>query len=366
MKLKIFNYFQSKQNINRIYCEQQIYSLNEASKIFWIKSNKYSIKSKNELTSRFLCFNNKNFFFEKIKNFSEKKTHNFYIAPTFIFSIVASISTCILLYSTVKFFHNQTNFSYFKLNLVCFLGTVFYWLWLLNKQAFFASNFTKTAQQNITTGIILFIISEVIIFFGIFWTFFHSSLAPTFDIGSKWPPFGTTALEWWKWPTLGTFILIYSGFSVNVFFYTIKLNNTKIVFNCASEQEFHNNVDEKVINQEVKIFSDNSETKNKVIFKNWSIMFSSLLHTLAFGFIFLICQKHEYAHATYSGSDGIYGTVFFGITGLHGLHVFLGFILLGIVLYQQYTPQVVFNETHVSTAGAVWYWHFVDIVWLFV
>ena len=88
--------------------------------------------------------------------------------------------------------------------------------------------------------------------------------------------------------------------------------------------------------------------------------------TILLGFIFLVMQGVEYGHAYANGltlSSGIYGNIFFMMTGFHGLHVLIGSIILGVVGMRMYWGQMS-ATSHFAFEAAAWYWHFVDVVWL--
>ena len=83
------------------------------------------------------------------------------------------------------------------------------------------------------------------------------------------------------------------------------------------------------------------------------------------GFIFSCFQAYEYHHATFTLDGGIYGSTFYMSTGFHGFHVIVGTVFLAVCLFRSMrghsTPQ-----HHFGFEAAAWYWHFVDVVWLFL
>jgi len=90
-----------------------------------------------------------------------------------------------------------------------------------------------------------------------------------------------------------------------------------------------------------------------------------LIDTIFLGIIFLLCQGYEYMHAFIQMNDSVYGTTFFVTTGFHGLHVFIGTLFLSAMLYRQCVGH--FSSIHhIGLEGAIWYWHFVDVVWLYL
>jgi len=99
--------------------------------------------------------------------------------------------------------------------------------------------------------------------------------------------------------------------------------------------------------------------------KNRVDVILGLCYTIGLGIIFTLCQIYEYLNASFQINDGIFGTTFYMTTGFHGLHVLIGTIFLSVMLYRQTLYH--FTATHhVGLEGAIWYWHFVDVVWLFL
>lgn len=171
-------------------------------------------------------------------------------------------------------------------------------------------------------GIIIFITSEILFFFSFFWTYFHSSLAPNIEIGQFWPPFNIIPFNPYDIPLLNTIILVSSGLTITWTHYAIASSNLK---------------DSKI----------------------------SLFITIFLGFFFTLIQIYEYFHSFFTFSDSIYGSTFFIATGFHGLHVIIGSTFLFICLFRLIHSQ--FSKTHhFGFEAAAWYWHFVDVVWLFL
>jgi cytochrome c oxidase subunit 3 len=169
---------------------------------------------------------------------------------------------------------------------------------------------------------ILFIVSEVMFFAAFFWAFFHSSLAPTVEIGAVWPPKGIEVLDPWQIPFLNTVILLSSGAAVTWAHHAIILS-----------------------------------------YRDQAIQ--GLTLTILLAILFTGFQVFEYLEAPFTISDGIYGSTFFLATGFHGFHVFVGTVFLIICLIRQMKNHFT-NNHHFGFEAAAWYWHFVDVVWLFL
>lgn len=181
---------------------------------------------------------------------------------------------------------------------------------------------TTLVQLGLRFGRILFMVSEVRFFVAFFWAFFWAALAPTPEIGSVWPPKGIETLSAWEIPFLNTLILLSSGASVT----------------WAHHARVAGYRDQAI---------------------------QGLLRTVALAAAFTALQGFEYLHAPFTISDGVYGSTFFRATGFHGFHVFVGTVFLTVCLYRL----VEFHFTrqhHFGFEAAAWYWHFVDVVWLFL
>jgi len=181
---------------------------------------------------------------------------------------------------------------------------------------------TKKVNTGLKYGMLLFIVSEVIFFFSFFWAYFHSRLSPNIEIGGVWPPIGISVINYIGVPLINTSVLLLRGVSVT-----------------WSHHAIQNNI--------------------------YKSSYVSLLITIILGLYFLYLQKIEYSDSSFSIADSTYGRCFFIATGFHGLHVTIGAIILSIILYLFMIFKINRN-THKGFLFAAWYWHFVDVVWLFL
>jgi cytochrome c oxidase subunit III len=189
---------------------------------------------------------------------------------------------------------------------------------------------TPVVQISHRYGMILFIASEVMFFVAWFWAFFDASLftneAIQYDrvtfTGGMWPPKGTEVLDPLNLPLLNTLILLTSGTTVT----------------WAHHALLHND------RRGLKI---------------------GLWLTILLGATFTCVQGWEYAHAPFAFKHSIYGATFFMATGFHGAHVIIGTIFLIVCLIRAYAGQFT-PKQHLGFEFAAWYWHFVDVVWLFL
>jgi len=190
------------------------------------------------------------------------------------------------------------------------------------REATFRGDHTTVVQIGLRYGMLLFIVSEICFFVAFFWAFFHSSLSPTIEIGSIWPPEGFVTFNPWQVPFLNTLILLSSGAAITAAHHFI-VGGRRLAAITALEI------------------------------------------TLAFAVIFTLLQAMEYVEAPFSISDGIYGSTFFMATGFHGFHVIIGTLMIAVmtlrVCHFHFTQQ-----HHFGFEAAAWYWHFVDVVWLFL
>jgi len=210
-----------------------------------------------------------------------------------------------------------------------FCSGVFYLLILMGlwwqdviREATFEGMHTEVVQKGLKLGVILFILSEVMFFFGFFWSYFHFSMDPAITLGAIWPPYGIEAFDPFSIPLLNTFILLLSGATVTVSHYYILLGDA--------------------------------------VMAGWW-----LIATVCCAVLFLLMQGYEYFVAPFDISDGVYGSIFFMATGFHGFHVLIGTIFLSICSIR--LERFHFRKNHhIGFLAAAWYWHFVDVVWLFL
>jgi cytochrome c oxidase subunit 3 len=190
------------------------------------------------------------------------------------------------------------------------------------REATFQGHHTLTVQNGLRMGMLLFIASEVMFFVAFFWGFFHAALAPTIDIGAVWPPKGIQVLSPWEVPFLNTLILLSSGASVTWAHHAILGGDRQSALN-------------------------------------------ALYVTIVLAVIFTGLQVVEYLEAPFTISDSVYGSAFFMATGFHGFHVFLGTVFLTVCLIRHMRGHFT-RKHHFGFEAAAWYWHFVDVVWLFL
>ncbi len=224
---------------------------------------------------------------------------------------------------------NLANPWLFFIGLAIVLYTMFGW-WSDTVKEAHQGHHTRVVSMHLRYGMIMFIASEVMFFVAWFWAFFDASLfageaqqvARSTFTGGVWPPKGVEVLDPLHLPLYNTIILLLSGTTVT----------------WAHHALLH------------------GDRKGLV----WGLTITVIL-----GAIFSVVQAYEYAHAPFTFKDSIYGATFFMATGFHGFHVLVGTIFLLVCLFRalagHFTPQ-----QHFGFEAAAWYWHFVDVVWLFL
>ncbi len=250
-------------------------------------------------------------------------THKFHLVDPSPWPLLGSLGALILTIGGVMYMHNYQNGGYLVIiGILSVLIILISWWRDVIREATFLGHHTKEVQKGLRYGMILFIVSEVMFFFAFFWAYFHASLAPTIEIGCVWPPVGIKAFSPFDVPLLNTVILLLSGATITVVHYAILINNRLGGF-------------------------------------------KAFIATIGLAFIFTLLQAYEYFFAPFSISDGIYGSTFFMATGFHGFHVIIGTIFI-IVCTFRFVYYHFTKENHFGFEAAAWYWHFVDVVWLFL
>lgn len=190
------------------------------------------------------------------------------------------------------------------------------------REAAYQGEHTLVVKHGLKYGMILFILSEVCLFFSFFWVFFDGSLVSTIEIGTVWPPRAVDPLNPLSIPFLNTVVLLSSGASV-------------------------------------------TWTHHAIISGYRKQAIAGLFLTILLGLYFTDLQATEYYEAFFTISDSMYGSTFFLTTGAHGAHVLIGSSFLLVCLLRLLIHEFTTCH-HFGFEAAVWYWHFVDVVWLFL
>ena len=259
---------------------------------------------------------------------AQAKKHDYHLVNPSPWPFVGSLSAFILAVGAVLYFHDSGPWV-MLIGLMGVLYTMVSWWRDVIIEAN-SGDHTPVVQLHHRYGMILFIASEVMFFVAWFWAYFDASLYPGEAIqfsrteltGGHWPPDGIETFDPWHLPLINTLILLTSGTTVTWAHHALLEDNR----------------------EELK----------------WG-----LILTVGLGALFTVFQVYEYQHAAFGFSGHIYGATFFMATGFHGFHVIVGTIFLLVCLLRAINGGFTPNQ-HFGFEAAAWYWHFVDVVWLFL
>nr|AWN56291.1 cytochrome c oxidase subunit 3 [Mahanarva spectabilis] len=249
------------------------------------------------------------------------KNHPFHLVDFSPWPITASIGVMTLTSGMVMWFH-QHNQMLLMLGLLIISLTMIQWWRDIIRESTMQGLHTMIVINMMKMGMIMFILSEVFFFISFFWGFFHSSLSPSMEIGMMWPPKGIKTFNPMSIPLLNTMILLSSGISITWSHHSLMTNK----FNQVSQ---------------------------------------SMMITIMLGVYFSMLQGYEYLQSPFTIADSIYGSSFFMATGFHGIHVLIGTMFISIMMLRHMMFQFS-SYHHFGFEASAWYWHFVDIVWLFL
>nr|QDH52399.1 cytochrome c oxidase subunit 3 [Chordodes sp. VVA-2019] len=198
-----------------------------------------------------------------------------------------------------------------------------YWFLELERETNYLGLMLNKENNFILFAFMLFILSEIMFFMSFFWSYFHFSFSPDIELGNSWPPMGIEPIPFFETPLLNTVVLLSSGVSITWAHHMFYYKKTKL---------------------------------NMIIL---------VLMTIILGVYFSILQLEEYQSSSFSINDSCFGSNFFIATGFHGIHIIVGSMLLFSVFIKFLVGMnPTMYQTHFETAA--WYWHFVDVVWLFL
>ena len=272
--------------------------------------------------------------------------HYFHLVNPSPWPFLTGISLLMVTTGAAMYMHAYNNgYSLLLWGMSCLLLCLYQWWGDVIIEGTYQGCHTKIVQQGLRFGIVLFIVSEIMFFFSFFWAFFHSSLAPDISIGCIWPPIEIKVFNPWEVPLLNTFILLSSGCTVTWVHYVLCIPKPIVEFVIIKNQTYKHliNLEKGDIEESTKAFE----------------------LTIGLALLFTCFQVYEYYEAPFSILDGVYGSTFFMLTGFHGFHVIIGTLFLLVCAIRNYENHFSINH-HIGFEGAVWYWHFVDVVWLFL
>ena len=249
--------------------------------------------------------------------------HGFHLVDPSPWPLIAAFSALMLTFGGVMFFHGYVGGSFlWKFGFSMILFMMFCWWRDIIREGTFEGQHTLIVQAGLRMGVLFFIVSEIMFFFAFFWSFFFFSFNPAVEIGCVWPPLYISILNPFEVPLLNTILLLSSGASLTWAHHFIVLGS-----------KF-----QAVLGMLITIFL-------AILFTGW--------------------QGFEYYNAPFTMSDSVYGSIFYLTTGFHGFHVFLGTCLL-LVSTIRLIKYHFTSRNHFGFEAAAWYWHFVDVVWLFL
>jgi len=259
-----------------------------------------------------------------------QQTHPYHLVHPSPWPALAATALLMVTFGMAMFMHQKTGGIFLVAGgFSIVLYTMFVWWRDVVHEARVDQAHTPAVSRGLRAGMALFITSEVLFFAAFFWAFFGASTLPKLPLAETWailpgvwPPAGIHPFDPFHLPFLNTLILLLSGSTVTWAHYSILQNHRK-------------------------------ET------------IEALWLTVILGVCFTACQAFEYTHAAFGFKDGIYATTFFMATGFHGFHVLVGTIFLSVCLVRAYKGHFT-PEKHLGFEFAAWYWHFVDVVWLFL
>lgn len=255
----------------------------------------------------------------------QHQRHPFHLVDMSPWPLLASFMALAMTFGGVMTFHGYWGgVTMFQMGLVGVTYAAAYWWRDVVREGTYGGHHTAAVQTGLRLGMGLFIVSEVMFFLAFFWAFFHAALNPTDALGGIWPPRGIDPLNAWEVPLWNTVLLLTSGATVTVAHHALLVG---------------------------------ASAKGRGTL--------ALLVTVALAGLFTALQGFEYVTAPFTMADNVYGSTFYMATGFHGIHVILGTTFLAVCLARLAKGHFAPNH-HVGFEAAAWYWHFVDVVWLFL
>ncbi len=259
---------------------------------------------------------------------SATKNHDYHLVEPSPWPAVGSLAAFVMALGAIMWMRDVTPWLFF-IGFAGVLYTMYGW-WADVVHEANSGDHTEVVQLHHRYGMILFIASEVMFFVAWFWAYFDGffriddveQFTRVAVSGGVWPPKGVELFNPWHLPLFNTLVLLASGTTVTWAHHALLEGDRKGL--------------------------------------KWGLAL-----TIALGVLFTTVQLIEYGQAGFSFSGNIYGATFFMATGFHGFHVFVGTIFLIVCLVRalkgDFTP-----KQHLGFEFAAWYWHFVDVVWLFL
>lgn len=254
-------------------------------------------------------------------NILSKQSHPYHLVEQNYWPFVMSVTLIDVILNIVLWINRYEMSGWIVLSSTLLLVgcIVFWWLDVIREGTIYGSH-TSFVRKGLSSGFLWFLLTEVLVFAGVFWGYLDAAISPNVELGMIWPPIGVITINAWELPFLNTVLLLSSG-----------------AFVTWSHHGIINNDREKIM--------------------------KGIWMCLTLILIFTIFQLLEYKWAPFTLSDGVYGSVFYAGTGLHGFHVLIGTVFLGVILVRLYNYTLTARH-HLGLEIAILYAHFVDVVWL--
>lgn len=262
-----------------------------------------------------------------------KQNHPYHLVDLSPWPILASFALLLVTGGAVMFMHHMPIGHFiFGTGIIALLTCAFCWWRDVIREGMVGNHHTNAVRNGLRIGMALFILSEVMFFVVFFWAFFKARFSPEgildaagiwIEAQGSWPPKGIETFDPWDIPFMNTLILLLSGTTVTWAHKAIEENNQKDAV-------------------------------------------TALGYTVLLGLFFSSMQAFEYIHAPFKFTEGIYASNFYMATGFHGAHVIIGTIFLAVCYFRARKGHFEQGKGHLAFEFAAWYWHFVDVVWLFL
>ncbi len=259
----------------------------------------------------------------KLKNYNvkENELHPYHLVKPSPWPMTVSFGLFFFLMGLVKWFHSlDYALLFLHIGILGLSFSIYFWFRDIIFEATYEQHHTKKVRAGIRLGMKLFIVSEIMFFFSFFLSYFYIAFSPTVAIGCSWPPEGIIPIHPGGLPLVNTCLLIGSGV-------TVTWAHRAVVADLRRDS------------------------------------INALGITIFLGLIFTYFQYLEYNHASFAINDSVYGSLFYIMTGFHGIHVIIGTAFL-IVCWFRLAAYHFTSRTHTGLVLAIWYWHFVDVVWI--
>lgn len=323
-----------------------------------------------------------------------KRGHLYHIINPSPWPVLTSIILLNVLVGFLLWVNKYILGSYiFWVGFILLLLVVDFWFRDIVREGTMEGKHTSLVQKGLKLGMLLFIVSEIMFFFSFFWGYFHFSLSPAIEIGCVWPPYGIQAFDYLHIPLYNTMVLLSSGVTVTWCHREI-INQNKYWGECRVEVMWGKGEPKRdVWGRTYSVMGPIYSNRLKDIWMNYSRerlnyyyskkfayspktdhwawprefvqIYISLGLTLILALHFTYWQAKEYLISSFDITDGAYGSIFFMATGFHGFHVLLGTCFLAVCFIRVINYHFT-KDHHLGLEFAIWYWHFVDVVWIFL